>query len=327
MGESPQDSQTRLGETRPRGYEPMLQEMFGQISAATFIERYFHQLPIAVPAGAAHLASHGTIDLLRRIAEHPESLIHRSRHGVWWPDGARPAYDELLKSLDEGWTIFVRHAERYDEAISRLAAEFQAGFQAPIDVHFFCTPPATQGFGWHYDVEDVFILQTQGSKKYWLRKNTVNPWPLVETTPDDLSYKAERSLPMECTLRAGDWLYIPMGYWHATQADELSVSLSVGMMSTTALDLVDLLRPMLAESLRWRQRLPLLSELSAISPEKHASVLQPIFADLANDIARCMTSDAFVARYLEHKRSVGSQPGARLDMREDRESFPRENVT
>ncbi len=279
----------------------LLDPLFQPISAAGFIERYFQQLPIAVPNAASHLSSLATLDTLRTIAAHPKSKIQRSRQGVWWPDESRPVYEELVRSLDEGWTIFVRHAERFDEALARLAADFQQAFAAPIDVHFFCTPPGTHGFGWHYDVEDVFILQTQGAKQYRLRKNTVNPWPLVETTPDDLSYEAERSLPMECLLRAGDWLYIPPGYWHATQADELSMSLSVGVMSPTAIDLLELLRPMLVESLRWRQRLPLTSELCGITDGEVRQRLRAILSDLGGDLACRLNSEAFLDAYLQSR--------------------------
>ncbi len=214
-----------------------------------------------------------------------------------------------MKSLTDGWTIFVRHAERYHAGLAELAAEFQRAFQAPIDVHFFCTPADTEGFGWHYDVEDVFIVQTQGAKKYKLRKNTVNPWPLVETTPDDLCYEAERSLAMECELKAGDWLYIPPGYWHAAEAKELSISLSVGMMSHTAIDLLDLLRPLLVESLRWRQRLPLTSELSSQSEHEQREQLRAIFADLGDDLRHRLTDEEFVSRYYATRREFSSSAG------------------
>ena len=278
-----------------------LQALFQHLSAAAFIERYFQQLPIAVPGGAEHIAALGTLEVLDEIAASPEAKVERSRRGEWWPDDSRPTSDELRRSLADGWTIFVRHAERHHGPLAELADEFRTGFQAPIDIHFFCTPAATEGFGWHYDVEDVFILQTQGSKNYRLRKNTVNPWPLVETTPGDLSYEAERSLVMECLLKAGDWLYIPPGYWHAAQAEELSVSLSVGVMSPTAIDLLELLRPMLVESLRWRQRLPLTSELSGLSAEESRKRLREIVTDLGKDLAKLLESDEFLGRYLERQ--------------------------
>jgi ribosomal protein L16 Arg81 hydroxylase len=278
-----------------------LTALFEQLSASTFVERYFHQLPIAVPHGAEQVKALGTLEVLDAIATHPEASVQRSRRGEWWPGTERPSIDELRQSLAEGWTIFVRHAERYYQPLRKLSEEFHRAFEAPIDVHFFCTPPAAEGFGWHYDVEDVFILQTYGSKTYRLRKNTVNPWPLVETTPNDLSYEAERSLPMECRLQAGDWLYIPPGYWHTTQAEELSISLSVGVMSRTAIDLLEDIRPMLVESLRWRQRLPLTGESSGLSVSEARLCLRGILEDLGHDFARRLASDEFLDRYLERR--------------------------
>jgi ribosomal protein L16 Arg81 hydroxylase len=278
--------------------------LFARVSAAQFVDRYFHQLPLAVPGGAERIIPLGTLDALRTIASCPEAKLERSRRGQWWPDDIRPTFEDLMASLDDGWTIFVRHAERFHPQIGELACEFRRAFQAPIDVHFFCTPAATEGFGWHYDVEDVFILQTHGAKKYRLRKNTVNPWPLVETTPADLSYQSERSLPMDCSLSAGDWLYIPQGYWHATQAEELSISLSVGVMSPTAIDVFDALRPLLVESLRWRQRLPLLTDLARDSSAGQQQRLQEVIADLANDLSRQLKSEDFLSRYVQERRRL-----------------------
>jgi 50S ribosomal protein L16 3-hydroxylase len=261
-----------------------------------------------VPNGAEQMKELGTLEVLDAIAAHQKSAVQRSRFGQWWPSDEQPGPDALRQSLADGWTIFVRHAEQCYRPLHDLSEQFCHAFQAPIDVHFFCTPPATEGFGWHYDVEDVFILQTHGSKSYRLRKNTVNPWPLAETTPDDLSYEAERSLAMECRLNAGDWLYIPPGYWHATAAEELSISLSIGVMSMTAIDLLALLRPMLVESLRWRQRLPLTSELSALPEAEARERLQAVFGDLSRDLAHHLASDKFLDHYLA-RRSTYSTPG------------------
>src|SRR5204862_57834 len=132
-----------------------------------------------------------------------------------------------------------------------------------IDVHVYCAPGASPGFGWHYDAEDVFILQTVGSKEWWLRKNTVNPWPLVEALPADMRYPREIMPVLRCHLLAGDWLYIPAGYWHRTQAGEESISLSVGVLAATAVDVYDFLRREVLASLRWRKRLPVAGRASA----------------------------------------------------------------
>jgi ribosomal protein L16 Arg81 hydroxylase len=285
-----------------------LRTLFNELPAATFVERYFHQLPVAVPHGAEHLKELGTLQVLDTIAALPDANVRRSRGGEWWPGGERPGPDDLRRSLAEGWTIFVRHAERFYPPLAELARSFQCAFESPIDVHFFCTPPETEGFGWHYDAEDVFIVQTHGSKLYRLRKNTVNPWPLVETTPDDLTYEAERSLAMECRLKAGDWLYIPPGYWHATRAEELSISLSIGVMSATGIDLLEVLRPLLVQSLRWRQRLPLTSEFAALSEAEVRDRLQLVFGGLGRELAEQLSSVSFLEQYQRWRSKYGA-PG------------------
>src|SRR5690606_27495317 len=114
-------------------------------------------------------------------------------------------------------------------------------------------PPGRFGFGWHYDAEEVFILQTVGQKEYSLRKNTVNPWPLEETLPQGMRYEREVMPLMRCLLQAGDWLYLPSGYWHKAEARELSLSLAVGVMAPAAISILDRLREELLQSLVWRQ--------------------------------------------------------------------------
>ena len=90
---------------------------------------------------------------------------------------------------------------------------------------------------------------------------------------------------LRCTLNAGDWLYIPAGYWHRTQAGAESVSLSVGLRMTPALDAFDALRPRLLESLRWRQRLPPAGAVSTLSEGERVRLHQELFTELGKDLA------------------------------------------
>ena len=77
----------------------------------------------------------------------------------------------------------------------------------------------------------------------------------------------------------GDWLYIPSGYWHRTQAnEEESISLSIGIRAPTAIDLYDFLRRRIINSLRWKQRLPLPQPASA---ELDKERLEELKADLS----------------------------------------------
>ena len=88
-------------------------------------------------------------------------------------------------------TIGVRHAQRHDLELAELAADFQREFLGSADIHLYWTASGDCGFGWHYDAEEVFVLDTAGTKDWELRKNTVHPWPLMETLPGDMKYQRE----------------------------------------------------------------------------------------------------------------------------------------
>ena len=109
-------------------------------------------------------------------------------------------------------------------------------------MQLYATPAGHFSFGWHYDPEEVFILQTIGVKEYFLRPNTVHPNPVLETMPRDMQYERETPACFACTLVPGDWLYIPSGYWHKARAAEAALSISLGVFAPTALDLYDGLR-------------------------------------------------------------------------------------
>src|SRR5262249_23259172 len=210
------------------------------------------------------------------------------REGRRWGENGAPRPEEARPLLAEGYTLGIRHAERHDPGLAELADGFRRDFLGAVNVHVYCTPAGRPGFGWHYDAEDVFILQTRGSKEWSLRKNTVNPWPLVETLPADMRHERELMPVLRCTLRAGNWLYIPAGYWHRTEAGDESISLSVGVLSATAVDVYDFLRGRLLGSLRWRQRLPTPGAASTLSEAELLRRYQELFRELGQDLAETL---------------------------------------
>jgi ribosomal protein L16 Arg81 hydroxylase len=210
---------------------------------------------------------------------------------------AIPTSAEAAQSLvADGCTVLVRHAERHHAGLALLAADFEADFAAPVNIHMYVAPAGQFGFGWHYDAEDVFILQTSGGKEYSLRKNTVNPWPLEETLPDDMRYEREIMPLMRCGLSAGDWLYIPAGYWHMAQGvgGEPSISLAVGVMSRTGLSIYDQLRPRLLDSLLWRQRLPITGAAAPLSKEELRERYRELLGQLSADLVQLLERDDFL---------------------------------
>jgi ribosomal protein L16 Arg81 hydroxylase len=202
--------------------------------------------------------------------------------------------------VDDGFTLLVRHAEKHDPRLGQLAAAFERDFAAPVNIHMYCTPGGQYGFGWHYDAEEVFIVQTTGRKQYSLRKNTVNPWPIGKTLPSDMKYEREIMPLVRCELAAGDWLYIPSGYWHMGESRETAISLAIGVQPRTGVELFEFLRQQILGSLLWRQRLPVAGGAAAMSEEELREQYGAAFAQLGDDLRKLITDphlvDAFLAK-------------------------------
>ncbi len=143
---------------------------------------------------------------------------------------------ELRALLLRGLGVAARNAAHSCPSIIRLCsalADVVPGEQRAI---VFATPRRTRGFGWHFDAEEVFILQTTGDKTYYFRENTVSPRPLQPSPGAFLAFRQETSPLMSCRLIAGDVLYLPSGFWHATYAHEDSLSVSLGVLSEGLVD-------------------------------------------------------------------------------------------
>jgi hypothetical protein len=289
-----------------------LQMLLGDVPQSEFLEQYFHHLPFSSAATAAPVCECGSWEILGEILQQPNSDRMVVRAGQQYA-GPLPSTLAAARALmDEGYTVLVRHAERHHPALRQLAEAFYGDLQAPVDIHLYATPAGGHGFGWHYDAEDVFIMQTVGTKAYSLRKNTVHPWPLVETIPQDMNYSREIMPLLRVALNAGDWLYIPCGYWHKAEAPadpstsgsraitadaEPSISLSLGVMSPAAISVYDFLRPQLVQSLLWRQRLPLHRTNDGEDGGSIDSEFSDLFGRLANDLASMLRDPKTCAEF------------------------------
>ena len=232
------------------------ERLFNPVTLPEFLNDFYCRLPLALAGSATHMTETVDWPLLERVLAAADADVLVVKDNRRWDGTAAPSPVQARELFAEGYTILVRHLERHDAAVQMLATEARRLFAGPVDVHAYFTPQHATGFGWHYDAEEVFILQASGTKEYALRKNTVNPWPLIESLPDDMQYERECMPIMQCRLSAGDWLYIPSGYWHRASAREDSISVSIGVVAPTALSIFDYLRTEIMSDLRWRVRLP-----------------------------------------------------------------------
>ncbi len=162
----------------------------------------------------------------------------------------------LSKWCQSGATLIIDKVHKLVPEITNFTSEVRQDLGYSAQVNSYCSWPSKQGFSCHYDTHEVFILQIEGNKEWYVFSDTLK-YPLTEqksaseTPPEGEPY-------LKCTLTPGDVLYIPRGHWHyAVALDQPSLHLTLGIHCQTGVDFLDWLVSELRQNEAWRKSLPL----------------------------------------------------------------------
>jgi ribosomal protein L16 Arg81 hydroxylase len=129
--------------------------------------------------------------------------------------------DKLVSLFADGSTLVLQALHRVWPPLIALCQDLAAELGHPVQANAYVTPPQNQGFSNHYDVHDVFVLQTEGEKQ-WTIHAPVLPSPLRDQPWTErraaVEARAKAEPLIETTLKPGDCLYLPRGFLHAAQA-------------------------------------------------------------------------------------------------------------
>ena len=203
-------------------------------SLARFREQHWRRAPFASAGTACSEIASCTwarLDAFLRDRPAPDTLVITRGKLVDCP--CPTSLPELELLFERGIGIVLRHAERHGDELAHVSARLQQDIPGEQRVLVFATPRGVHGFGWHYDAEEVFIIQTEGDKEYFFRRNTIDPEPQRGFQPDFSQVHRETSPIMSCRLLPGDWLYLPRGYWHVARPGDHSLSISIGIFPTS----------------------------------------------------------------------------------------------
>jgi len=195
-----------------------------------FRAHHFQRAPLARPDLARSIAEAFTWRTLNQIlgAEPAPDLLCVAR-GKTVDVPLPQSLHEAAALFERGTGFVIRRSETRSPLLAALAAAFVQDFPGELNIQIFATPGGTHGFGWHYDFEDVFIVQTAGMKDYYFRRNTVDPACPRDGRPDFSKVSGETSPIATARLLPGDWLYLPARWWHVALCRETSLSLSLGI--------------------------------------------------------------------------------------------------
>ena len=207
----------------------MFEEWLNPIRVTSFARDYLRTQPYASPSSANRAKPiFGWDTLDRLLSRNPPDVLIVARGNLLELPTPR-SLGEALDLLTTGVGLVIRRAEKLEPEVAGFAASVTQHIPGEVHVQLIVTPAGTYGFGWHYDDEDVFIVQTEGSKEYFFRDNTVDRERPAGTAPDFTRFGNEASPMGTARLLAGDWLYVPARWWHAAKCIEDSLSISLGI--------------------------------------------------------------------------------------------------
>jgi hypothetical protein len=166
--------------------------------------------------------------------------------------------DRVAREHLAGATLVLNALHRTHPPVVRFCRELAGELGHQVQCNAYVTPAGdAQGFAFHHDTHDVFVLQVSG-RKHWLVHAPVVELPLPSQPRAGNELVAEGAVPLlDVVLEAGDCLYLPRGYVHAAATtDEHSVHLTIGVLSTTWFDLLQDLVALAADDVSFRDALP-----------------------------------------------------------------------
>jgi ribosomal protein L16 Arg81 hydroxylase len=144
---------------------------------------------------------------------------------------------QLYSAFHAGSTLVLEDIQKSWPPVAQLAASLAEAFSAHVKVNMYMTPANAQGAPLHPDVQDVFVLQMDGSKDWYMYEQREDL--CLETLHHLKELRGlvkpqmdEPPLIDQATLRKGDFLYIPRGLPHKAVAPVDSPSLHLTVCIT-----------------------------------------------------------------------------------------------
>ena len=186
--------------------------LLGGLSPQQFMKRHWQKKPLlvrgAVP-GLEPLLSRSELFALAARDEVESRLVARSA-GQWrfrrGPFGRR----SLPPLSQRAWTLLLQGVDLHDERAHALLAQFRFVTDARLDDLMISYATDGGGVGPHCDSYDVFLLQSQGRRRWRIGRQ--KDLSLLADVP--LKILAAFEAEAEYILEPGDLLYLPPCYAH-----------------------------------------------------------------------------------------------------------------
>jgi len=256
------------------------EDVLAPVTTKVFMEEHWEKRSLFIPGDPAKLArllQFEKGDLYRSLASGPQDLaatkgqyfdeagLHRE---IKLPVGNGALAPALV---DAGMTLCVPSMPDRSVAVKSVASAIVGAFRwsdGEPNASAYVSRDGG-GFGLHFDVEPVLVVQCEGRKRWRYGQTPGAPVPRVNAVADHIARFARRDPGVrvhvpdeaslcECVLSPGDVLFLPGGTWHRTYAEGFSLGLTFDFGYNPFLGLITkaLEESELAGTIGWRTAVP-----------------------------------------------------------------------
>ncbi|HEY4008437.1 MAG TPA: cupin domain-containing protein [Pseudonocardia sp.] len=235
---------------------------------------------------STHQLTAPQLRLFRGGTQVPPSRYSRQEPGT---DRYTLLPDALYRELRDGASLVLDSIDLLHPPAARAADDLMRMVHELVQVNLYLVWGAGQGFDTHWDDHDTVIVQLAGSKR-WTVHGRGRRYPMK--VDSDHSHQAPDTVVWDGTLRPGDIIHVPRGWWHTVRgAGEMSMHLTFGFTRRTGIDWASWVVEQLYDEELFRQDLSRFG--SERARERHAAEL---VAALAKISAQCPPADFLAAR-------------------------------
>ncbi|MHA1567221.1 MAG: cupin domain-containing protein [Alphaproteobacteria bacterium] len=298
-------------------------DLIAPIGEADFFATYHDRRPLHITGGAAdrfsqimswdiltqllNMTSVWTEDTLQLVLDKvPVPREAYCGEGVGKRAGGQlqPIAEQVKSWLRRGASLVANDIDTLWPGMSAAFDLIEKRLGAKVQSNLYCSWAKHQAFEAHFDTHEVFALHIEGEKTWRVYRGRTDQ-PIAHDSFRALTkefHDANRGeVMLEVTLRPGDILYIPRGYYHDALADSPSIHLACGITYPIGVDIVGILHQHTFSHPAFRANLPL--------ADAGDQALRDHIADLARRVADIAKSDHFHRDIQRFRDTFGYQRG------------------
>ncbi|MBL1140831.1 MAG: cupin domain-containing protein [Proteobacteria bacterium] len=215
-------------------------QLLGGISREKFLKEYWQKKPLLIRQAFSDYQSPVSPEELGGLAceEEVESRIIQEKGGEQaWQLRHGPFIESDFTSLPEThWTLLVQSVDHHVPELACLLDKFDFIPTWRIDDLMISFAQAQGSVGPHIDNYDVFLLQVQGERHWYINENDYADDDFIKDS--ELRILKEFESTQDWLLEPGDMLYLPPGVAHHGVAVDDCLTFSIGFRAPTRNELL-----------------------------------------------------------------------------------------